>query len=59
MNHSDSSKEFMATKKNIRGDRDSRRKPTEPTILDSWGFLETETPTKEHICTGPRPPAYM
>jgi hypothetical protein len=28
-------------------DRDSTRRPTEPTNLDPWGLPDTEPPTKE------------
>jgi hypothetical protein len=36
------------------GDRDSIRKPTESTSLDSLVFPETKPPTKEHTWAGPR-----
>ena len=38
------------------GDRNPTGGQTESTNLDLWELSETETPTKEHTQTGPRPP---
>ena len=39
--------------------KDITRRPTESSNLSPWGLTETEPPTKEHACVGPRPPTHL
>jgi hypothetical protein len=39
----------------LRGIRNSIRRPTTSTNLDSWGISESEPPTKDYTQAGPSP----
>jgi hypothetical protein len=43
----------------IRGVKDTTRRPTEPTNLGPWGLTETGPPTREHAEAGPGPPTHL
>lgn len=50
--------EELGTELGIREDREATGRPTESTNLDLCELPETESPTKDGACTGPKLPAH-
>ena len=43
------------TSEQVRGVKDTKRRPTDSTNLGPWGLTEARPPTREHTGAGPRP----
>lgn len=59
MEFSESHGKFRGRIKRPGTDRDSTRKPTKSTNLDTWGLVEPELSIKEHILSGASPFQYV